>query len=68
MSFGDNDDCHAYLLGQPREGIKIMFHMMNQSRLEVGLFGLGTCSMSYRHALAFARERLQGQGINGEPG
>lgn len=68
MSFGDTDDCHAYLLGQPREGIKIMFHMMNQSRLEVGLFGLGTCSMSYLHALAFARERLQGQGINGEPG
>jgi alkylation response protein AidB-like acyl-CoA dehydrogenase len=68
MSFGDNNDCHAYLLGQPREGIKIMFHMMNQSRLEVGLFGLGTCSMSYRHALAFARERLQGQGINGEIG
>jgi len=68
LSFGDSDDCHAYLLGQPREGIKIMFHMMNQSRLEVGLYGLGTCSASYRHALAFARERLQGHGINGEPG
>jgi alkylation response protein AidB-like acyl-CoA dehydrogenase len=59
LSFGDNNDCHAYLLGQPREGIKIMFHMMNQSRLEVGLFGLGICSVSYRHALAYARERLQ---------
>jgi alkylation response protein AidB-like acyl-CoA dehydrogenase len=68
LSFGDNDDCHAYLLGQPREGIKIMFHMMNQSRLEVGLFGLGTCSISYRHALAYARERLQGQGIDGGAG
>jgi len=30
LSFGDNDDCHAWLLGRPREGIKIMFHMMNQ--------------------------------------
>lgn len=68
LSFGDSGDCHAYLLGRPREGIKIMFHMMNQSRLEVGLFGLGTCSMSYRHALAFARERLQGRGIHGEQG
>jgi len=65
LSFGDNDDCHAYLLGQPREGIKIMFHMMNQSRLEVGLYGLGICSMSYRHALAYARERLQGHAIAG---
>jgi alkylation response protein AidB-like acyl-CoA dehydrogenase len=68
LSFGDNDDCHAYLLGQPREGIKIMFYMMNQSRLEVGLFGLGICSMSYRHALAYARERLQGQGIEAGAG
>jgi len=68
LAFGDNDDCHAYLLGQPREGIKIMFHMMNQSRLEVGLFGLGTCSISYRHAVAFARERLQGHSIDGAPG
>jgi len=68
LAFGDADDCHAYLLGQPREGIRIMFHMMNQSRLEVGLFGLGTCSVSYRHALAYARERLQGQGMDGEAG
>lgn len=68
LSFGDTDDCHAYLLGQPREGIKIMFCMMNQSRLEVGLFGLGICSISYRHALAYARERLQGRGIEGGAG
>jgi len=65
LSFGDNDDCHAYLLGQPRQGIRIMFHMMNQSRLEVGLYGLGICSMSYRHALAYARERLQGHSLDG---
>jgi len=65
LSFGDHDDCHAYLLGQPRQGIRIMFHMMNQSRLEVGLYGLGICSMSYRHALAYARERLQGHGMDG---
>jgi len=68
LSFGDVDECHAYLLGQPQEGIKIMFHMMNQSRLEVGLFGLGICSISYRHALAYARERLQGQAIDGGAG
>ena len=68
LSFGDQDDCHAYLLGEPRQGIKIMFHMMNQSRLEVGLYGLGICSMSFRHALAYARERLQGQSLDGGEG
>jgi alkylation response protein AidB-like acyl-CoA dehydrogenase len=68
LSFGDSNDCHAYLLGQPQDGIRIMFHMMNQSRLEVGLFGLGICSLSYRHALAYARERQQGQGLDGGAG
>ncbi|MCC6774929.1 MAG: acyl-CoA dehydrogenase [Gemmatimonadaceae bacterium] len=68
LVFGERDDCHGYLLGKRREGIRIMFHMMNQSRLEVGLFGLGVCSVSYRHALAYAKERVQGQGSAGEPG
>jgi alkylation response protein AidB-like acyl-CoA dehydrogenase len=66
LVFGEGDDCHAYLLGKPREGIRAMFHMMNRSRLEVGLFGLGVCSVSYRHALAFAKERVQGWGIAGQ--
>lgn len=61
LSFGEEDDCQGYLLGREREGIKIMFHMMNASRLEVGIWGLGTCSASYLHALNYARERKQGQ-------
>jgi hypothetical protein len=65
LVFGEEDDCRGYLLGKPREGIRAMFHMMNQSRLEVGLFGLGVCSVSYRHALAYARQRIQGQGMAG---
>jgi hypothetical protein len=61
LSFGDNQNCIGYLLGSEREGIRIMFHMMNSSRLEVGIWGLTTCSMSYLHALQYARERKQGQ-------
>lgn len=68
LSFGDSDDCHAYLLGKPRQGIQIMFHMMNQSRLEVGLFGLGTCAVAYRLAVDYARERRQGRGLDGQAG
>ena len=68
LAFGGDDDCHANLLGRPREGMRIMFHMMNQSRLEVALYGLGICSVSYCHALAFARERLQGQSFEGGRG
>jgi alkylation response protein AidB-like acyl-CoA dehydrogenase len=63
LSFGEKGNCTGYLLGREREGIKIMFHMMNSSRLEVGIWGQGTCSVSYLHALNYAREREQGQSI-----
>lgn len=68
LSFGASDECHAYLLGKPRQGIRIMFHMMNQSRLEVGLFGLGSSVVAYRLALEHARERRQGRDLAGAPG
>ncbi|MFC1822909.1 acyl-CoA dehydrogenase [Thermodesulfobacteriota bacterium] len=63
LTFGENGNCIGYLLGKEQEGIRIMFHMMNSSRLEVGIWGLTTCSMSYLHALNYAREREQGQSI-----
>ncbi len=63
MSFGEKGNCVGYLLGEEREGIRIMFHMMNSSRLEVGVWGQGTCSVSYQHALNYARDRKQGQNI-----
>jgi hypothetical protein len=33
MSFGENGECVGYLLGKEREGMKIMFHMMNEFRM-----------------------------------
>lgn len=61
LNFGENGDCQGTLLGRPREGIQIMFHMMNSSRLEVGLWGQATASVSYLQALMYARERRQGR-------
>ncbi len=63
LSFGEKGNCKAHLLGREREGIKIMFHMMNASRLEVGIWGLGLCSVSYLHALNYAKERKQGASL-----
>ena len=60
MAFGEKGKCRGYLLGKEREGIKIMFHMMNASRLEVGVWGQGTSSVSYLHALEYAKGRKQG--------
>ncbi len=63
MNFGDNGDCYAELLGKEREGIKVMFQMMNEARIGVGLQSLAAASMSYLHALQYAKERLQGSSL-----
>ncbi|MDI6727198.1 MAG: acyl-CoA dehydrogenase, partial [Smithellaceae bacterium] len=60
MNFGDNNECYAELLGEERQGIKIMFQMMNEARIGVGLQGLTAASAAYLHALQYAKERLQG--------
>jgi alkylation response protein AidB-like acyl-CoA dehydrogenase len=63
LSFGDGGNCIGELLGQPRQGIIIMFHMMNEERLNVGVQALGLSSTAYLHSLQYARERLQGTDI-----
>ncbi len=63
MSFGDNDNCYAELLGQERQGMKIMFNMMNEERINMGLQGLSTGSAAYHHALAYAKDRVQGRSV-----
>lgn len=60
LSFGDNDQCIGWLLGQERQGMKIMFQMMNEARLDVSQQALGTASSAYMHAVTYAKNRLQG--------
>lgn len=63
MSFGDNDDCYAELLGSERQGMKIMFNMMIEERINMGIQGLSTGSAAYHHALAYAKDRVQGKSL-----
>ena len=37
--FGDNGKCVGYLLGEERQGMKIMFQMMNDARMGVAMQG-----------------------------
>jgi hypothetical protein len=60
LSFGDNDQCVGWLLGQERQGMKIMFQMMNEARLDGSQQGLGTASSAYMHAVTYAKNRIQG--------
>lgn len=64
LNFGEKDDCIGYLLGGENEGMRIMFNMMNEARLAVGLQGLAQASGAYMHALRYARERVQGPHIS----
>ncbi|MFZ0448206.1 MAG: acyl-CoA dehydrogenase [Desulfatiglandaceae bacterium] len=63
LNFGDNGDCYAELLGQEGKGMKVMFQMMNEARIAVGLQGESSASLAYLHALQYAKERLQGSSI-----
>lgn len=59
MSFGDNDDCVGYLIGEENRGMACMFTMMNNARIAVGLQGVAIGERAYQHALSYARERVQ---------
>jgi len=60
MSFGDEGKCKGWLMGQERQGMKIMFQMMNEARLYVGSQGMSVSSAAYMHAVTYARNRVQG--------
>ncbi len=63
MNFGDNGECYAELLGEEMQGMPIMFQLMNEARIGVGLQGLSSASISYMHAVQYAKERLQGSSL-----
>jgi alkylation response protein AidB-like acyl-CoA dehydrogenase len=60
LNFGENNNCIGHLLGEENQGMRIMFQMMNESRLFCGLQGQSHASAAYLHALKFAKERAQG--------
>jgi 3-(methylsulfanyl)propanoyl-CoA dehydrogenase len=59
------DAATGWLLGEPHRGMRAMFTMMNDARLEVGIQGLGVAETAYQSAVAYARERLQGRALTG---
>ncbi len=63
MQFGDKDGAVGYLVGEENQGLKYMFTMMNNARLSVGLQGVAIAERSYQHAVAYARERVQGTAL-----
>ncbi|MEO0500221.1 MAG: acyl-CoA dehydrogenase [Pseudomonadota bacterium] len=65
MSFGDNDDCIGFMVGEEMAGMRAMFTMMNHARVNVGLQGPAICERAYQAALAYAKERVQSAKVGG---
>ena len=58
---GGRDGAVGYLVGQEFDGLRQMFHMMNEARVSVGLSATAQGYTAYLQALAYARTRLQGR-------
>jgi alkylation response protein AidB-like acyl-CoA dehydrogenase len=63
MALGGKGKCRGLLLGEENKGLMVMFHMMNEARLDVGTQGFLHASAAYLYAVNYARERLQGKDI-----
>ena len=61
INFGEQDDCHGWLVGEPHRGISCMFQMMNEARIMVGLNGVATAAVAYQESLEYAKTRPQGR-------
>lgn len=57
----DRPGAVGYLIGCEGQGIEIMFHMMNEARIAVGLGAASLAYRGHRLSLQYANERLQGR-------
>ena len=61
MSYGDRGGATGWLIGPEMGGMRAMFTMMNNARLNVGLQGVGIAERATQRAVAYAIDRKQGQ-------
>ena len=71
LNFGDDsiapdgrNGAVGYLVGQEFDGLRQMFHMMNEARIGVGLAATAQGYTAYLQALSYARTRLQGRPLS----
>src|SRR5690348_2651217 len=63
--FIHHEEATGWLIGEENRGLSLMFVMMNEARLGVGLQGLAQGDAAYQAARDFAKERLQGRSLTG---
>ncbi len=67
LSVGENNGCRGWLLGsydaeaKVGQGMAQMFQMMNEERVDTGMFALSVTANAYWNAVAYCKERVQGR-------
>ncbi|MEP1229205.1 MAG: acyl-CoA dehydrogenase C-terminal domain-containing protein [Litorimonas sp.] len=59
------DEAEGYLIGEENRGLSVMFVMMNEARMGVGMQGLAQSEVAYQNAAVYAKDRLQGRSLTG---
>ena len=59
------EEAKGFLIGEENSGLRIMFVMMNEARIGVGLQGIAQGEAAYQAARDFAKDRLQGRSLTG---
>ena len=65
LNFGERGGAVGYLVGRQGEGLRCMFHMMNEARIGVGMAATMLGMAGYEASLAYAKQRRQGRAITG---
>jgi butyryl-CoA dehydrogenase len=68
LNFGEEGDCHGWLVGAAGRGLPQMFQMMNAARIGVGASAAATAYVAYQEALRYARSRPQGRPLTARDG
>ena len=66
LVMGDNNNCKGWLVGEPNQGLKYMFQMMNGARISVGMMSSALSSAAYYASLEYANERPQGRTLSNQ--
>lgn len=61
LSFGEKNGSVGYLVGEEHQGLKYMFHMMNEARIMVGTGAAAIGLAGYNYSLDYAKNRPQGR-------
>ena len=63
LTLGERGECVGYLVGAPHDGMRQMFHMMNEARVAVGAGAVALNIAAYEYSLQYAKDRPQGRSL-----